>query len=183
MRSGRVARDGAAAEVTAAYRQWATGLTAEPAVPVTSAIRITAVSIVDRRGWPVAHARTGDPISVRIEFTAARPVEDAVFEVFYATHGGMVIHTQHTTALEGYWSIRSGSGAVEFDCDELGLQPGAYTVTATAGSYADGLMHSHSATSRLLVADGKRVRGNFYMPHRAHLVARSVAVIAQETCR
>jgi hypothetical protein len=59
-----------------------------------------------------------------------------------------------------------GSGAVEFSCNELGLQPGVYQIDARveeAGT-KEILEWQHGCASIHVEAD-KKVEGSFYMPH------------------
>lgn len=70
--------------------------------------------------------------------------------------------------------LEPGPGAVEFDVDEIGLQPGMYYVSAT-------ILHSDPAIARpidceseclmLRIDQGRFVQGTFYMPHSWHLTS------------
>jgi len=179
MRGGRMVIDGPAADVCTAYRQWISGLSEHPVTQANASIRIDGVSILAHGG----SVRTGDPLTVRVDFTADRAVNDAVFDLYYATHGSTVIHTQQTTGLRGALRIDPGRGAIQFSSDEIGLQPGAYSVTAIAGTLTDGVLHSRAAGTKLVINEGKQVRGHFYMPHRAELMSRQEIALEQEIYR
>ncbi len=105
-------------------------------------------------------------MTLRLGFAVAAPVDGVAFEVFFTTQGGRVLHCQQTTAIDGLIGLDVGTGDVEFSCDELGLQPGVYTITAVASQSDGTVLASHTFASRLLVEPGKMVRGYFYMPHR-----------------
>ena len=127
---------------------------------------ITGLIFHDGEGRESVHARTGDPLVARLEFSVSEAVSDAVFEIFFYSQDGK-FHCQYTTSLNGEQiDLARGMGAVEFWCAELGLQPGLYYADATLKRRAEGEEIDWQLRRAVLRVDpGKSVLGNFYAPH------------------
>ncbi|HEX3703969.1 MAG TPA: ABC transporter ATP-binding protein [Vicinamibacterales bacterium] len=176
LQSGSIVGDAAPREIVRTHRQWAAEMNT-PALEETdqaSAIAITSGHCADPLGRSMTSTRTGDPLTLRLGFAVAAPVDRVAFEVFFTTEGGRVLQCQQTTAFEGPIALDAGTGAVEFSCDEIGLQPGVYGISATASHVDGALLASYAFPSRLVVEPGKMVRGYFYMPHRWRLLRHDV---------
>jgi ABC-type polysaccharide/polyol phosphate transport system ATPase subunit len=168
LQAGSIVADAPPSEIVRRHRQWAAAANTpfQENTGGASAVTITGGGCIDPLGRPLNTSRTGDPMTLRLGFAVAAPVDGVAFEIFFTTQGGSVLHCQETTAFDGAMALDAGSGDVEFSCDELGLQPGVYTISALA-SRADGtVLASYTFASRLVVEPGKMVRGYFYMPHR-----------------
>jgi ABC-type polysaccharide/polyol phosphate transport system ATPase subunit len=169
MRDGRLELDGPAAAVVSAYRRSvAARATSSPEQSRDiSLVRVDFAAGADG----IAVARTGARLRTKIAFVATTPLSDIVFEVSYLTHGGAVMHCQQTTAFSlPAVSIGAGPGVIEFECDELGLQPGAYSIVARVVRSNREVVHALEPVERLVVEQGKMVAGYFYMPHRSRLI-------------
>jgi len=168
LQSGVIVADAPPLEIVRKHRQWAAAV--NTSVPAgyrhDSVVRITGGGCIDALGRPLTIVRTGDPLRLRLPFSVEAPIDGVAFEVFFTTQGGSVLHCQQTTALDGYMSLDTGSSEIEFSCDEIGLQPGVYTITALASRDGGSVLDSHTFPARLVVEPGKMVRGYFYMPHR-----------------
>jgi ABC-type polysaccharide/polyol phosphate transport system ATPase subunit len=177
LRSGSIIADASPREIVRTHRQWAAEVNTPPQDDRISAstIAITSGRCLDPLERAVAVTRTGDPLTLRVGFSAAAPIGDVAFEVFFTTQGGRVLHCQQTTAMDGPIGLDAGAGEVEFSCDEIGLQPGVYGISATASHVDGAVLASYTFASRLVVEPGKMVRGYFYMPHRWRLL-RDAAV-------
>ena len=175
MRNGRVALDGDAREVVSAYRLSVAGGMAQSDAPsLPQAISITSVSATPRRGRTVA---TGHPLGVRVSYQAVDAVDDVVFELWYCTHGGSVLHCEQTTAVYNEsLDIPAGRGDVEFQCDALGLQPGTYSLLARVRSRTGDIHHVFDAGIPLVVEPGVQTRGSFFMPYTWRAAPRAVPV-------
>lgn len=142
------------------------------------AAEILGVKFLDHDGLEVDALPTGAPMIARIEYEAHHTIDDPVFELlFYAADDRL--HCHYTTALEGErLPVLKGRGAVEIECDELGLTPGLFRVDASLS--ARGALAAYDWQPRqylLKVLPGKKVRGLFYAPHRwRHVPASETAV-------
>jgi ABC-type polysaccharide/polyol phosphate transport system ATPase subunit len=174
MQHGRVALDGSPAEVVAAYRRAvAGGAVGADSAPAERGVSVTSIGFSGRRG---SHdVRTGHPLNVCISYVVSEPIEDAIVEVWYSTHGGTVLHCEQTTALSrDSLDLESGAGDIEFDCDALGLQPGAYAVVARVLSRDGTPLHVFAASAPLIVEPGLEARGNFFMPYTWRALRRGI---------
>jgi energy-coupling factor transporter ATP-binding protein EcfA2 len=168
MQRGQIAADDAAELVAAKYRRWAAGQ-AEPSSaresPGPKPIQIRSVDMRSTAGMPGAVCRTGYPLTTTVNYSAATATADVVIDVDYLSRGGNVIMCGQTTGLNGGLDVASGDGAVEFSFDEVGLQPGVYTVVATVADAQGNVIDRFSPPVRLTVEAGKNVRGYFYNAH------------------
>ena len=110
---------------------------------------------------------TADPLVARIDYVANQEIRDAVFEVFVRT-GDLTEVCQLTTETSGNpINLPVGRGTLEFQCDELSLQPGMYhanvCVKERLASEAINWQY-HAATLR--VDPGRITRGQFYQSNR-----------------
>ena len=141
------------------------------------AAQIRGVKFLDRDGLEVDALPTGAPMIARIEYEAQRAIEDPVFELlFYAADDRL--HCHYTTALDGErLPVLSGRGAVEIECDELGLTPGLFRVDASLAQRGTLAAYDWQPRQYLLkVLPVKKVRGLFYAPHRwRHVPASATA--------
>jgi ABC-type polysaccharide/polyol phosphate transport system ATPase subunit len=177
LQAGSIVGDASPREIVRTHRQWAAEMNT-PGLEESdqaSAIAITSGYCADALGRSLASTRTGDPLTLRLGFAVAAPVDSIAFEVFFTSEGGRVLQCQQTTAIQGPIALDAGTGAVEFSCDEIGLQPGVYGISATASHVDGALLASYTFPSRLVVEPGKMVRGYFYMPHRWRLLRHDVA--------
>lgn len=122
---------------------------------------------------PGVGIRTGEALTISLEYNARQKISDAVFEIFfYSADNELQCHL--TTGLShDRVDLNQGIGRVEFFCPELVLLPGVYYVDATIivrgqalGSAIDWQYHC----AMLRVDGGKTVRGHFLMPHTFRVV-------------
>jgi len=151
--------------VVSAYRRAvASGSThADPPVE-SSSIGITAVTATSRRG--ATNVATGHPLGVRVSYFASDALDDLIFELWYCTDSGSVLHCEQTTASSNEpLDLDAGGGEVEFHCDALGLQPGTYALLARVRRRDGGVLHVFDAGTPLVVEPGVATRGSFFMPY------------------
>ncbi len=173
MQRGEIHTCGAPREVIAEYQRIASSFTpsAPPGTPLANTSKsadITSLVFHDAEGRESPSFHTGGPLLARLRYSAREHVEDAVFEVFFYTADGK-LQCQFTTELsERRIALESGSGAIEFSCAEIGLQPGIYSVDATIkqrNAPAGADIDWQYRCAMLRVDPGKMVRGKFYVPH------------------
>jgi len=164
MRNGRIVLDADAPDVVSAYRRAvASGSTPGDAATAASAIAITAVDVA---ASPRSRIATGSPLDIRVSYFASEPVVDVVFDLWYCTHGGHVLHCEQTTAItNGALDVAAGAGDVKFRSEELGLPPGIYTLLARVRRRNGEVLHVFDAGVPLVVEPGVHTRGSFFMPY------------------
>ena len=126
---------------------------------------VTGVKFYDSFGNPSNGFKTGDAVSVRIDYLAHRHIPQGSISLYFLTSDGNIA-AQWTTSLSGPpINMLVGAGSVEFTCDELGLQPGVYQIDATIekNGTAEEYEWLHACAS--IHVDGAKTRGAFYMPH------------------
>jgi hypothetical protein len=184
MRRGEITDSGAPLDVIAAYQRAAIeGVAGDKNTLLSGEASVTGVTLAGDDGAEqvgfCAGFRTGDSLRIRIECEAREHVQDAAFDVFFYSQDE-TLQCQFTTAYgEDRITFGAGdTGAVEFTCDELALQPGLYRVDVTikhraaaAGSDIDW----RRQCAQLRVDPGKIVRGNFYAPHRFRATTSAVS--------
>jgi ABC-type polysaccharide/polyol phosphate transport system ATPase subunit len=172
MENGRVALDGPVSAAVSAYRRSvAGGPSPVDVAPADRAVTVTRVSVCGKRaGEP---AKTGDPLSVRVSYTATAPIDEAAVQVWYCTHGGNVVQCEQSTALsEEALCLEAGSGDIDFHCPALSLQPGIYAVIVRVVARDNTVLHVLDAPTPLVVEPGLQTRGAFFMPHTWHASRR-----------
>jgi len=177
MQQGRIALDGPPSQVVAAYRRAvaAGAMFGDSAGQADRGVSVTGIRFCGRRGD--VEIRTGFPFNVRVSYLASRPIDDVVIEVWYTTHGGAVLQCEQTTARSSDGlDLPAGAGGVEFCCEALGLQPGAYAVVARILARNGTLLHVFAAGSALIVEPGQASRGQFYMPYTWRRARRPAAI-------
>jgi ABC-2 type transport system ATP-binding protein/lipopolysaccharide transport system ATP-binding protein len=105
----------------------------------TGQVRVVAVQLLGREGEPAAVVSTGDPLTVRLSYVAARPIREVSFNISLETPSGLPVMTA-SSGVESEWELSQGSGTVEFTMDECLLAPGAYllkTEISAEGSVLD----------------------------------------------
>jgi hypothetical protein len=172
---------GTASEAIAAYQHVGGGCTpCEPHAVADGILsreaRITSVTCHDASGAPAAVFRTGASAKVRVSYVVHSPVRDAVFEIYlYSVVDRFAgLWCQITTASYNGLGIplEPGMGTVEFEVDEIGLQPGMYYLSATIVRTEQAIgtgIDSQTECLTLRIDPGRFVQGTFYMPHRWQL--------------
>jgi ABC-type polysaccharide/polyol phosphate transport system ATPase subunit len=132
----------------------------------TRVARITNVSFSDARRKVGTGFLTGEPMTARVEYLLHDQIHNGSVSLYFVSSEGSIA-AQWTTSLDGAaLNMNRGAGSIEFNCAELGLQPGVYQIDACvehAGT-KEILGWQHGCTS-IHVDAGKKIQGNFYMPH------------------
>ena len=171
---GRIAADGPPRDVITLYQQscetdpvWRQNAQTHGQA---KEVEVTGFALFDDRCRRADVFSTGKPLSARIQYNARGDISDVVFEVFFYSAEGKY-HSQLSTNSDGARiDLDRGTGAVEFFCPELGLQPGIYyvdTVIKQRGASSEIDWQCRCATLR--VDPGKSVLGDFYMAHEWRL--------------
>jgi ABC-type polysaccharide/polyol phosphate transport system ATPase subunit len=95
-------------------------------------IRIVGVDLHGPNGQPTEQIRTGDEVTFRLHYEAARAVERPVFGLGVFTLEGVQVSGPNTREA-GVWVEQvDGPGVIELHIDRLLLLPGSYVVSAAA---------------------------------------------------
>ena len=182
LKQGQVIATGTATDVIAAYQDVGNGYMPSEPHAVADAIlsrevQITSVTCHDVSGQPAAVFRTGSSAKVRFTYVVHTPVPDAAFEIYFYSLVDRFSGSwcQITTASSNGLGIplEPGPGTVEFEVDEISLQPGMYYVSATIVHTDQAIgtaIDWQSECLTLRIDQGRFIRGTFYMPHRWHLL-------------
>jgi ABC-type polysaccharide/polyol phosphate transport system ATPase subunit len=179
MKHGEIVASGATRDVVAEYQRSSTDLAAvatldDKEFTIDRKATISSVAFSDSDGRELVAARTGGPMLARLNYIAHRPVENAVFELFFYSGNRELLCHLSTEFSDQSIDLETGAGIAEVSCAELGLKPGIYYVDATI-KHRDALddidWQRNCATLR--VDPGKMQRGSFYMPHSWRVLQRS----------
>ncbi len=179
LHQGRVCAQGTAQDAISAYYNAVVFKAAEQENQIMTAgnadngreAEILGVRFLDRDGLPVDALAMGEPLVAQIEYVAHRPIEDAVFELFFYSADDR-LHCHFTTALTGEpLPNLQGHGVMEIQCAEFGLAPGVFKIDATLLKRGSIAAYDWKPRQYLLkVLPGKKVRGMFYAPHNWRLL-------------
>ena len=173
---GRIRATGAPHEVITEYQHLAARpVAADPQVASTKKAEISALSFHDPTGYPAPVFHTGSAITMQLSFAACEPIADAVFELRIYSEMGALQCLLTTEASGERIDLEPAWGTVEFYCPELGLMPGRHWVEAgiTSRSQPRGSYVDLSTKIPLNVESGKKVSGNFYLPHTWRLTQQA----------
>ncbi|HEX3683631.1 MAG TPA: ABC transporter ATP-binding protein [Bryobacteraceae bacterium] len=126
---------------------------------------VTGVKFYDAFGNRTNGFKTGDSVSVQVDYSVHRHIPQGSISLYFLTSDGNIA-AQWTTSLSGRpINMHVGAASVEFTCDELGLQPGVYQIDATIekNGTAEEYEWQHACAS--IHVDAAKTRGAFYMPH------------------
>lgn len=166
MQQGQIIGEGNADEV---IRQYTEQASFHSAPQIRNEMRIAEIANVvfyDSRGDRATSFMTGRPLTARVDYLVHEPIPDGAISLYFMNTDGQIA-AQWTTALNGsIIDMQRGSGTVEFSCEELGLQPGVYSIDANIeiSGTKDEVEWQHGCSS-IHVDSDKELRGHFYMPH------------------
>jgi ABC-type polysaccharide/polyol phosphate transport system ATPase subunit len=157
--SGEVAGEGAPSDMIERYQ-----IMAATRVPGSSSnlqggtVTLQGVSFVGRDG---ARPRTGDPLTVRVNYETISSVDDAVFTVSFIWPSGYVC----TELVSSTSALVAGHGSIVFDCPMLAMQRGLYTVDLTVATGAGRVLAKRVRAAPFRVDPGLIAHGDFHMTH------------------
>jgi homopolymeric O-antigen transport system ATP-binding protein len=179
---GEVAIEGSADEAIQRYTEMPTLNATWRPKNLGSSTVITGVKFYDAGNNLCAGFSTGGPVTARVEYQSMEEIPNAAISLDFIETQQASIITQWTTSLDGPVRLKKGSGSIEFSTPELGLLPGSYKVDAHIHNF--GTARSIDAQYRctaIHVADTKRLRGDFYIPHRWREIPNKPGITARHT--
>jgi lipopolysaccharide transport system ATP-binding protein len=128
-------------------------------------IEIAGVDFLDRRGRPADVFETGGPLTVRIRYTAHRPIEEPVFGLAIHHESGFHINGPNTRFGGLALGTLEGAGHLDYTIPELPLLAGGYLLTAAV--YDRSLSHAFDHHERMyrFVVQTNRVAERFGTVH------------------
>ncbi len=136
-------------------------------------VEIEAIRFLGADGTPRQEFRTGDDLTIEIEYVARRPIPEPSFCIaFYAMDG--TLHSSVVSALEGFHvSSIEGRGTVRVDFPSLALMPNVFEMSIAITDRTGFSKYAWSnGDNRLLVLRGKEADGLTYLPQRWSLNGR-----------
>jgi ABC-2 type transport system ATP-binding protein len=91
---------------------------------------ITGLDVLDRHGFAVTEARTGDSVTLRLRYSTDIPIERPVLALELCTPAGVRAFSQHSRDAELMPDRLVGTGSVDLDIPRLALQAGLYEARA-----------------------------------------------------
>lgn len=170
LEKGTVAAEGHPSDVVARYHRQLVDEAADAAPPQAGgaspgAIRLTNLTFQDSAGHARLGCRTGEPLSVRLRYSAARPIPGAVFEISYYSGDGKTLFASASN-LGRPLAVSPPGGTIEFTCPAVPFRPGSYYVGAVVrDARTSHVIDWWDGGSMLHVEAGARAEGLFYMPH------------------
>jgi len=169
MQQGQVIGEGTADEVIRQYTEKASFHSAPQLEGEQRIAEIANVTFYDQNRHRATSFMTGQSLSVRVDYLTHRHIPKGAVSLYFLTTDGQIA-AQWTTSIDGSSiDMRPGPGSVEFSCEELGLQPGVYTVDINIeiSGTKEEVEWQHGCASVHVDSD-KELRGQFYMPHAWH---------------
>lgn len=128
--------------------------------------RITRVTLLDNEGTCRSAFRTGEPLIVRIEYTAYHHIAQPTFTIaFYSVDGTM--YAAHQTNWDGFkLDAIEGTGGIEAVFEHLDLLAGGYLLSISiSDSQGFSKFDWHQKAYPLHVLVGDRASGLVYLRH------------------
>ncbi len=119
-------------------REAATAQTPPVATPASTGrfgsgeVRIDRVSLLDEAGRDITVALSGQPITVRMHYTAGQLVEETSFSLAVVHESGLTV-ARPSSHSSGAWRVEPGTGHVDFAIADLTLLPGTFSIRTAVG--------------------------------------------------
>ncbi len=158
-----MAGEGAPSEMIEKYQAMAAERVASSSSNLEGgAVTLLGVVFFGRDG---ARPRTGDPLTVRLNYEAISSVDDAVFTVSFNWPSGYLC----TELVSSTSNLVAGRGCIVFDCPMLAMQRGLYTVDLTVATRSGRVLAKRVRAAPFRVDPGLIVHGDFHMTHSTRL--------------
>jgi ABC-type multidrug transport system ATPase subunit len=188
MQRGEIVASGEPREIVAQYQAVAASMKSAPSSRGALAnqeklAEIRGLTFQDATGQEATVVHTGESFTARLEFWSHAALKDVVFEIFFYGADGEQ-RAQLTTEVSGARiNLKPGAGAVEFEGPGLGLLPGIYSTDVVIKERGTPKLYDWTRYNytTLRVDPGKRVRGQFYIPHEWRLEQGDEQAIETET--
>jgi hypothetical protein len=129
-------------------------------------VEIVAVELRGPGGQPSHVFRSGDPMEIRLQVRAHRPVTDLVFGVGIFNAEGVCCYGTNTHIEGAVSGAMSGDGEARFAIDRLDLVEGTYKVDVAVHRPGGAPYDYHRLLYTLRVTSPLKEVGIFRPPHR-----------------
>src|SRR5690606_29498177 len=93
--------------------------------------RLTMVGLFDSRGHLTNSVRSGDEVTVRLEYETFQRIDKPVFGLALENREGVYVWSSNTRDAEHVPDCIEGTGRIELRVPRLPLQPGAFDLSAS----------------------------------------------------
>jgi len=97
--------------------------------------RLTGVHLLDATGHPVTQVKTGDKVTMRLDYDATEPVPKPVFGIAIETMDGTWLWAHGTREGGPIPDWIEGKGSIELQFDRFMLQPGTFDISASINDF------------------------------------------------
>jgi hypothetical protein len=118
----------------------------QPARRGSGEILVDRVEFLNAEGIATPVGTTGDPLIVRMHYTADTAVEHPVITLGVVRSAGPNVGTGNSRLADVDWGTLSGDGYVDFTMDRLALTPGSYQLTT--GIWDEHVLHPYDVQER-----------------------------------
>ncbi len=166
LQHGEILAQGPPDEIIRRYTETASFHQASQISGETRIAEITNVTLHNALGHLCTGFLTGEPLMARIEYFAHAAIRDGAVSLYFISSDGNIASQWTTSADSTGFNMRAGTGSIEFSCAELGLQPGVYQIdTCIEQAITQETFEWQHGCTSIHVEAGRKLRGNFYMPH------------------
>jgi len=180
LQRGQVAGEGPVSALTAQYLTRMEPAVEERPPANQQIVKIKSVQFFDESGRAGLQFRTGYPLRARIDYEASAEVGPAVFRLHFVGLDER-LHCEFVSGMNAAAQVvPAGLGAIEFLCEEIGLQPGIYHLDAKVERPDGSELAVQRRCALIHMGEGKQVHGTFYAPHTWRPVSELTPPSTQE---
>jgi ABC-2 type transport system ATP-binding protein/lipopolysaccharide transport system ATP-binding protein len=95
-------------------------------------IRVTELEFLDHDGNSPGFLMSGEPCTIRLHYHATRALPSVTFGLGLVHESGPTVAAPHSGHGDAAMAVPAGTGYLDFDVDELLLQPGVFLVSTSA---------------------------------------------------
>jgi ABC-2 type transport system ATP-binding protein len=153
-------------------------LGADAAPDTERPVRLRSVHRVYSGDNTVPYMRTGDDLTIRVEFEALYPTEDVVFSLEIRSEGGDVLMRTDTSIIGTQIDARPGTGVMHFGIVDMPLLDGSFTFAVGIQSRSGILYDWKETAGSFEVMNPGRATGSVHMKVHAALISSEGAAAA-----
>jgi len=131
-------------------------------------VRVDRVSLLGEDGRDLTVALSGQPLTVRMHYSARTLVDEASFS-FAVVHESGTMVSRPSSHQGGSWRIEQGSGHVDFVIPELTLLPGTFTLRTAVGDRGHVFDQTDNLATLKVRGSGDEDPGVVRLPGEWHL--------------
>jgi lipopolysaccharide transport system ATP-binding protein len=171
LEGGAIAESGSPSEVVASYHRRLTfppSTVDEPLAAIKTGVALTNLAVHAPDQPHGLSLRTGQPVAVSIRYLVTKPLQNVEFELrYYLADGKTCLAAPRTGEGGEALQLRPPGGAIEFRCDALPLQAGAYYIGAIVRDLSTSkVLAWWDGETRVYVESSATTGGEFYVPHQ-----------------